>query len=138
MIRIRHADNDSKEICDINVTPFIDVVLVLLIIFMITAPLTTVKIPINLPYSSSKNMKQPNHPVYLTLKTDHTLTLNDKTISLKDINSTINIATNGNKEEHIFLYADTKIDYGSFIMVMDQLRAAGYHKISLVNLQNKQ
>lgn len=135
---MRHADEPPKEISDINVTPFIDVVLVLLIIFMITAPLTTVKIPVTLPSSTSKNETQPSHPVYLTLKTDHTVMLNEQIISIKDIKKDIFTATKGNKEEHIFLYADTKTDYGSFITVMDQLREAGYLKVSLVNLQKKE
>lgn len=137
MIRMRHPDENSGEISDINVTPFIDVVLVLLIIFMITAPLTTVKIPVTLPSSSSKNIEQPHHPVYLTLKTDHSLQLGEQTIQKEQLASAINTATKGNKNEPIFLYADTKIDYGSFIEIIDQLRIAGYFKISLVNLQKK-
>ncbi len=132
---MHHADENQKEISDINIIPFIDVVLILLIIFMIIAPLTTVKISVNLPSSSSKNSEQPNHSVYLTLKTNHTIMLGNQTISLKNLQSILDNATNNNKNEKIYLYADTKIDYGSFIGVMDKLRAAGYSKISLVNLE---
>lgn len=138
MIRIRHVDETPQEMGDINVTPFIDVTLVLLIIFMVTAPLTTVNVPVDLPSSSEKPVPPPDHPVFLTIKSDHKLALDEADITESDLTSRLKEATKGNMEERIFLRADKTVDYGALMKVMSQLRKAGYLKVALVTLQNEE
>lgn len=138
MLRIRHTDENPHEASEINVTPFIDVMLVLLIIFMVTAPLTTVNVPVDLPSSTEKPTPRPDEPVFLTLKADHSLALGEDTISTDALPTALAQATKGDKEQRIFLRADKTIDYGSLMSVMDKLRASGYLKVALVNLQGQE
>lgn len=137
MIRIRHADETPHEVNEINVTPFIDVMLVLLVIFMVTAPLTTVRVPVDLPSSTEKPAPRPDSPVFLTVKADHGLALGEDDIAPEVLRSSLEAATHGNRDERIFLRADRTIDYATLMGVMDKLRAAGYLKIALVTLQGR-
>ncbi|GAN59070.1 TonB system transport protein ExbD [Acetobacter cibinongensis] len=138
MLRIRHTDENPHEASEINVTPFIDVMLVLLIIFMVTAPLTTVNVPVDLPSSTEKPTPRPDEPVFLTLKADHSLALGEDTISADALPTDLAQATKGDKEQRIFLRADKTVDYGSLMSIMDKLRASGYLKVALVNLQGQE
>lgn len=138
MIRIRHTDENPHEASEINVTPFIDVMLVLLVIFMVTAPLTTVNVPVDLPSSTQKPTPRPDTPVFLTVKADHSLALGEDDISPDALSGALETATKGNKDERIFLRADRSVDYGTLMGVMDKLRAAGYLKVALVNLQGQE
>lgn len=131
-------NNNSDELpeqSEINVTPFIDVMLVLLIIFMVAAPLATVSVPVNLPSSSSTKSTPSKDPVYLTVQQDMTLTLGESTtVSITELSHTL-IAQDIDKDQAIFLRADEKIDYGQLMSVIDALGQAGYSKIALVNLE---
>ncbi|MBB2205835.1 MULTISPECIES: TonB system transport protein ExbD [Gluconacetobacter] len=138
MIRIRHADESPHEASEINVTPFIDVMLVLLVIFMVTAPLTTVNVPVDLPSSTEKPAPRPDDPVFLTVKADHNLALGEDDITADALPSALATATKDNKDERIFLRADKSVDYGTLMGVMDKLRSAGYLKVALVNLQGQE
>ncbi|MBO1325605.1 TonB system transport protein ExbD [Acetobacter garciniae] len=138
MIRIRHTDESPHEASEINVTPFIDVMLVLLVIFMVTAPLTTVNVPVDLPSSSEKPTPRPDDPVFLTVKADHGLALGEADVSTDALPGALETATKGNKDERIFLRADKTVDYGTLMGVMDKLRTAGYLKVALVNLQGQE
>ncbi|WP_338333526.1 TonB system transport protein ExbD [Acetobacter sp. LMG 32666] len=138
MLRIRHTDENPHEASEINVTPFIDVMLVLLVIFMVTAPLTTVNVPVDLPSSTEKPTPRPDDPVFLTVKADHGLALGEEDISTAVLPGALAAATKGNKEERIFLRADKTVDYGTLMGVMDKLRTAGYLKVALVNLQGQE
>ncbi|NHN93132.1 TonB system transport protein ExbD [Acetobacter sicerae] len=138
MIRIRHTDENPHEASEINVTPFIDVMLVLLVIFMVTAPLTTVNVPVDLPSSTEKPTPRPDDPVFLTVKADHGLALGEDDISTDALPGALETATKGNKDERIFLRADKTVDYGTLMGVMDKLRSAGYLKVALVNLQGQE
>ncbi|MCX2566415.1 TonB system transport protein ExbD [Acetobacter suratthaniensis] len=138
MIRIRHTDENPHEASEINVTPFIDVMLVLLVIFMVTAPLTTVNVPVDLPSSTQKPTPRPDTPVFLTVKADHSLALGEDDISPDALSGALETATKGNKDERIFLRADRSVDYGTLMGVMDKLRAVGYLKVALVNLQGQE
>ncbi|MBS0986066.1 TonB system transport protein ExbD [Acetobacter thailandicus] len=138
MIRIRHTDENPHEVNEINVTPFIDVMLVLLVIFMVTAPLTTVDIPVDLPSSSEAPTPRPEEPVFLTIQADHSLALGEKSITSETLSSEISAVTKGNKDQRVFLRADKAVDYGTLMSVMDKLRAAGYLKVALVNLQGQE
>ncbi|MFT8444953.1 MAG: TonB system transport protein ExbD [Acetobacter orientalis] len=138
MIRIRHTDKTLHEASEINVTPFIDVMLVLLVIFMVTAPLTTVNVPVDLPSSSEKPAPRPDNPVFLTVKADHGLALGEDDISLETLPTALATATKDDKEQRIFLRADKTVEYGTLMSVMDKLRSAGYLKVALVNLQGQE
>ena len=120
---------------EINVTPFIDVMLVLLIIFMVAAPLSTVDVAVNLPVVSAKPQPRPDKPLYLTVKSDLSLALGNDDIVGGALASTLDGATKGDRTQRIFLRADKAVPYGELMRVMNLLRAAGYLKIALVGLE---
>src|SRR5690606_7415943 len=134
-IRENHGD-DLSENHEINVTPFIDVMLVLLIIFMVAAPLATVDVNVDLPASSAKPAERPDQPLYLTVKDDLSLNLGNDPIEREQLGSQLEQVTEGNKDTRIFLRADKSVDYGHFMEVMNLLRDAGYLKIALVGLES--
>ncbi|GBQ45341.1 TonB system transport protein ExbD [Komagataeibacter sucrofermentans] len=136
MHRIRHDDDSVHEAHEINVTPFIDVMLVLLVIFMVTAPLTTVNVPVDLPSSTEKPVPRPDAPVFLTIKADHGLALGEDDVTADSLPAALAGATQGNHDGRIFLRADKTVDYATLMGVMDRLRTAGYLKVALVNLHN--
>jgi biopolymer transport protein ExbD len=134
-VRLDHGEDDLSEVHEINVTPFIDVILVLLIIFMIAAPLATVDVSVDLPSSNAQQQQRPDKPIFLTLKSDLTLTLgNDQTIPRDTLAANLDRAANGDKEQRLFLRADKAVPYGELMTLMNDLRAAGYLKIALVGM----
>ena len=134
-VRLDHGEDTLNEVHEINVTPFIDVMLVLLIIFMVAAPLATVDIQVNLPASSAEPQSRPPKPLYLTLKSDLTLALGDEIVNRDGLRSRLEAATAGDKETRIFLRADKAVPYGQLMEVMNLLRDTGYLKIALVGLE---
>ncbi|MFN7008878.1 MAG: TonB system transport protein ExbD [Allorhizobium sp.] len=134
-IRENHGSDDLVENHEINVTPFIDVMLVLLIIFMVAAPLATVDVSVDLPGSTAKPAERPDEPVYVTLKDDMTLALGNETVARETLGADLDRLTESNKDTRIFLRADKAVDYGAFMEVMNLLRDAGYLKIALVGLE---
>jgi biopolymer transport protein ExbD len=134
-VRLDHGADSLDEMHEINVTPFIDVMLVLLIIFMVAAPLATVDIAVNLPTSSAEQQPRPPIPIYLTVKEDLTLGLGDAVVSRDDLAGALAAATNGDHDTRIFVRADKTVPYGEVMAVMNLLRDAGYLKLALVGLQ---
>ena len=134
-IRLDHGSDELTEVHDINVTPFIDVILVLLIIFMVAAPLATVDVPVDLPSSNTERQQRPDKPVFLTIKTDLSLAIGDDVVSPGDLPSALDAATSSNKDERIFLRADRAVPYGDVMQVMNLLRSSGYLKVALVGLE---
>jgi biopolymer transport protein ExbD len=134
-VRLDHGEDTLAEVHEINVTPFIDVMLVLLIIFMVAAPLATVDIQVNLPASTAEQQQRPDKPLFLTIKSDLTLALGNDPISRERLGGTIEAAANGDKDTRIFLRADKSVPYNELIEVMNLLRTAGYLKIALVGLE---
>jgi biopolymer transport protein ExbD len=124
-----------EEAHEINVTPFIDVMLVLLIIFMVAAPLATVDIQVNLPASTAEPQPRPDKPLYLTVKSDLTLALGNDPVSRDLLRSTLDAAAKGDNDTRIFLRADKSVAYGEVMEVMNALRTAGYLKVALVGLE---
>jgi biopolymer transport protein ExbD len=134
-VRLDHGDDDLAETHEINVTPFIDVMLVLLIIFMVAAPLSTVDVHVDLPVSTAKPQQRPDKPIYLTIKSDLQLTIGNESIARADLTSAVETATQSDKGKRLFLRADQTVPYGELMSVLNMLRAAGYLKIALVGLE---
>ena len=134
-VRLDHGEDTLDELHEINVTPFIDVILVLLIIFMVAAPLATVDIAVNLPASTAERQPRPEKPVFLTVKPDLTLALGETVIPRGLLDSALAAATKGDKDARIFLRADKIVPYGDMMEVMNLMRKAGFLKIALVGLE---
>ena len=137
-IRLDHGTDELTEVHDINVVPFIDVMLVLLIIFMVAAPLATVDVPVDLPSSNAQPQQRPSKPVYLTVKADGSLTIGDDPVPHDALADVLATATQGNKDERIFVRGDRAVPYGDVMQVMNDLRGAGYLKIALVGLEMRE
>ncbi|HEX6957279.1 MAG TPA: TonB system transport protein ExbD [Ferrovibrio sp.] len=131
----RSGDDDLFEQHEINVTPFIDVMLVLLIIFMVAAPLATVDVPVDLPAAAAKPQPRPDKPLYLSIKRDLSLALGDETVSREDLGAALDRVSGGDRQQRIFLRADRSIAYGDVMQTMNALRRAGYLKLALVGLE---
>jgi biopolymer transport protein ExbD len=128
-------DEGETELSEINVTPFIDVILVMLIVFMVAAPLSTVDVPVNLPGSSAAASDRPESPLWLTLTVDETLLLDDSPVARDALATALDRRTGGKREAPVFLRADRAVDYGTLMQLLDTLRAAGYLKVALVGLE---
>ncbi len=120
---------------EINVTPFVDVMLVLLIVFMVSAPLLTVGVPIDLPQSEAKALQQDNEPLTVSVNVDGQVYLQDKQIELDDLVPKLKAiidARHGDPNEQIYVRGDRKVDYGTMMKVIGRISGAGYHKVALV------
>jgi biopolymer transport protein ExbD len=127
-------EDDFGETHEINVTPFIDVILVLLIIFMVAAPLSTVDLPVDLPKSSAAPQKKPDKPTYVSIKSDLQVALGETPVRRLDLVRSLD-AEDSNRERRIFLRADKSVPYGEMMSVLELLRRGGYAKVSLVALE---
>ena len=128
-------DEDIEEAHEINVTPFIDVMLVLLIIFMVAAPLSTVDLPIDLPTSTASPQKKPDKPTYVSIKPDLAVAIGENLVKRVNLVSTLDGMSDVSKERPIFLRADRAVPYGELMDVLEILRAGGYSRIKLVALE---
>jgi biopolymer transport protein ExbD len=130
------AENDDlAENHEINVTPFIDVMLVLLIIFMVAAPLATVDINVDLPNSVASPQPRPDKPLYVTVQQDLAIAVGEEQVAHIDLRGALERFSNGDKETRVFLRADQSVPYGDLMNIMNLMRMAGYTKIALVGLE---
>ena len=119
---------------EINVTPFVDVMLVLLIIFMVSAPLLTVGVPLDLPQTQAKSLEQDKTPLQLSVDVKGKVFINDTEVSMTDLIAKLKAITDarGGMDERIFMRADKKADYGTVAKVMGLLSGAGFKRLALV------
>ena len=119
---------------EINVTPFVDVMLVLLIIFMVSAPLLTVGVPIDLPQSQAKALDQDREPLTVSVNGKGQVFLQNSEIKVEDLVAKLEAITQarGGTDERIYVRGDRKVDYGTVMRVMGRLSAAGFHRVALV------
>ena len=136
-IQLGRDDYELTEAHEINVTPFIDVMLVLLIIFMVVAPLATVDVPVDLPTSTSQPQPRPDKPLFLSVKSDLSLAIDNALVERDALGGALDAATQGDKTQRIFLRAAKSVSYGELTEVMNALRAAGYLKVALVGLESR-
>ena len=133
---IKDTGDDLAESHEINVTPFIDVMLVLLIIFMVAAPLSTVDVPVDLPVASAKQTPRPDKPLFVTVKADLSLALGNDPVASGGLGAALDTATKADRQQRVFLRADKTVPYGELMRVMNLLRAGGYLKVALVGLED--
>jgi biopolymer transport protein ExbD len=134
--KLGEIGDDLEVSHEINVTPFIDVMLVLLIIFMVAAPLATVDINVDLPVSNAPAVERPDDPLYVTLGADLSVAVADDIVERDALSEVIDAITGGDRETRIFLRADSSVDYGDLMSLMNLLRGEGYVRLALVGLQN--
>ncbi|MAB23152.1 TonB system transport protein ExbD [Pseudomonas neustonica] len=124
--------HNYQQNAEMNITPFVDVMLVLLIIFMVAAPLATVDVPVDLPSNAATPSPPPDEPIYVSVQADGKLFVQEQPISLSALATQIIAVTKGDKATRLFLRGDQAVDYGTLMRVMNTLQKAGYTRISLV------
>jgi len=121
-----------SQMSEINVTPFVDVMLVLLIVFMVTAPLLTVGIPVDLPKVKASALTDQKDPIEITLKLDGNVFLGESTVEIDNLIPRLNAITDQNTEARIYVRGDRAVAYGRVMEIMSIINSAGYIKVALV------
>ena len=125
--------NNSREpMSEINVTPFVDVMLVLLIVFMVTAPLLTVGIPVDLPKVKADALTDQKDPIEITIKLDGKIYIGESLVEVENLVPRLNSITDQNTEARIYLRGDRVVAYGRVMAIMSKINSAGYTKVALV------
>ncbi|MGI4851114.1 MAG: protein TolR [Janthinobacterium lividum] len=117
---------------DINVTPMVDVMLVLLVIFMVTAPLMTVGVPVDLPKTQAKAINEKVEPLTISISSDQKIYIQETEVNLDNLVSRLQAITQAKPDTRIFIRGDQKIAYGLILQVMGTISAAGFEKIALM------
>jgi TonB system transport protein ExbD (group 1) len=124
--------HNYQQNAEMNITPFVDVMLVLLIIFMVAAPLATVDVPVDLPSNAATASPPPTDPVYVSVQADGQLFVQEGLVDLAGLVASVNRLTGGQTDTRMYLRGDQAVDYGTLMRVMNTLQKAGYTRISLV------
>jgi biopolymer transport protein TolR len=134
----RGRRNKSKPMSEINVTPMVDVMLVLLIIFMVAAPLMTVGVPIDLPQTQARQMNTEQKPITISVTNEGAIFLADAPVLLDDLIAQVNAQAINGTEDRVYVRGDLAANYGAVMQVMGALSGAGYSKIGLITEQQAQ
>ena len=126
-VRRRH-----KRMAEINVTPFVDVMLVLLIVFMVTAPLLTVGVPVDLPKTKAQALSQPEEPLVISVDAKGVIYIQETSVELEGLVPRLIAITQNNADTRIYLRGDKAIDYGRMMQVMGHVNAAGFRRVALI------
>ncbi len=122
----------ARPVSEINVTPFVDVMLVLLVVFMVTAPLLTVAVPVDLPKTQAHSMNQDKDPLVISIDASGRVYLQEKAMGLEDLVPKLKAVTGANAEARIFVRGDKGVNYGRVMEVMGTISSAGFNKVALV------
>jgi biopolymer transport protein TolR len=128
----RSRRRPPRVMSEINVTPFVDVMLVLLIIFMVSAPLLTVGVPIDLPESQAKQLDQEREPLTISVNAKGQVFLQNTEIKVEELVPKLQAISQASTDQRIYVRGDRKVDYGTVMKVMGRLSAAGYRRVALV------
>ena len=128
----RQRNQRYRAMSDINVTPFVDVMLVLLVVFMITAPLMSVGVPVELPKSEAASINTPDEPLVITINARAEIFIQETPVALENLSARLAAVTGANPDTRIYVRGDKSIDYGKVMEVMGRISAAGYNKVSLL------
>jgi biopolymer transport protein TolR len=131
----RKPHRRHSPMAEINVTPFVDVMLVLLIIFMVAAPLLTVGVPIDLPETQAKALEGDTEPITVSIQADGKIFLQEEEVDADRLLSVLQAIAQGGLNERIYVRGDRDADYGTIMRVMGRLNSAGYRRIGLVTLE---
>jgi biopolymer transport protein TolR len=121
-----------RPMSDINVTPLVDVMLVLLVVFMVTAPLLTVGVPVDLPQTQAPPINEPKEPLVITVNRDGVIFIQETSLPVEQLVARLQAITGGNPDAALYVRGDKEINYGRVLEVMSLVSAAGFHKVSLV------
>ncbi len=127
-----HYRRRYRPMSEINVTPMVDVMLVLLIIFMVAAPLLTVGVPVDLPKTAAATINDQDEPLVISIDKDGKLYLQDTEIALESLVPRLNAITNNKPDTRVYVRGDRAIDYGRVMEVMGTVSAAGFSKVALI------
>ena len=134
--RGRRTGGKYRPMAEINVTPFVDVMLVLLIVFMVAAPLLTAGVTVDLPQSKAKAIQdEDNKPIEISLKKDGTVFFGKTEMKIGNIRQRLEAMTEGNKEQRIYIRADRALEYGRVMKIIGDINAAGFSKVALISEQ---
>lgn len=124
--------HNYQQNAEMNITPFVDVMLVLLIIFMVAAPLATVDVPVDLPSNAATASPPPADPIYVSVQASGELYVQETAVELAALVQNVTALTGGQTDTRMYLRGDQAVDYGTLMRVMNTLQKAGYVRISLV------
>jgi biopolymer transport protein TolR len=128
----RRGRRFNRPVSDINITPFVDVMLVLLVVFMVTAPMMTVAVPVDLPKTQAHTINQDKEPLVVSIDADGKVYLQDKGMKLEDLVPKLKAVTGSNPDARIFVRGDKELAYGRIMEVMGTISSAGFTKVALV------
>ena len=131
-ILIKNKNNKNKTISQINVTPFVDVMLVLLIVFMITAPLLTVGVSVDLPKTKAAQLNSKGDPVVVSIKQNGDLYIQERLIDTLKLLPRLNAISSGNKNLRIYVRGDKNVPYGLVLDTIAKIKSSGFKKVALV------
>ena len=127
----------ARPISEINVTPFVDVMLVLLIIFMVAAPLLTVGVPIDLPETQARQLNTDTQPITISIDGDDLIFIQETEVGLNEVVPRLEAIAETGYDERIFIRGDRGADYGAIMAVMGRINQAGFNNLGLVTLQER-